>query len=283
MGTPRFAEWALGALIEGPHDVVAVYSQPPKPQGRGMKLMPSPVHQLAEKFDIPVFAPKSLRKSEAQEEFKNLNADIAVVAAYGLILPKGILNAPRMGCVNIHASALPRWRGAAPIHRAILAGDQETGITFMQMDEGLDTGKMLKTYRTVLQPTTTTEELHDTLAKIGAQEINQLLDDLNKGKIMALPQPEDGVTYADKLKKEEGNIDLNNSPKVEIDRKVRALNPWPGVWTQISGRRVKILKLADQPGEDTFEQNCADGVISLLEIQPENGKRMSAKAFAQGL
>ncbi len=283
MGTPRFAEWALGALIEGPHDVIAVYSQPPKPQGRGMKLTKSPVHQLADKFDIPVFTPKSLRKAEAQEEFKNLNADIAVVAAYGLILPKAVLDSPRMGCVNIHASALPRWRGAAPIHRAILAGDQETGITFMQMDEGLDTGKMLKTYRTVIQPTATTEELHDTLAKIGAREINQLLDDLNKGKIMALPQPEDGVTYADKLKKEEGIVDLANSTFTEIDRKVRALNPWPGVWTTISGHRVKLLKVTQDENPSALQQSCKDGSVNIIELQPEGKKPMSGKDFMNGI
>lgn len=274
MGTPVFAEWALGALIDGPHDVIAVYSQPPRPQGRGMKLTPSPVQQLAEKHDIPVFTPASLKKPEAQTEFKNLNADIAVVAAYGLILPKVILDAPRLGCINIHASALPRWRGAAPIHRAILAGDVETGITFMQMDEGLDTGKMLKTYRTVIQPTTTTEELHDTLAKIGAREINQLLDDLNKGKIMPMPQPDDGVTYADKLTKDDGRIDWHMDAH-QIDRMVRALNPWPGVYFDIGENRIKILKAELADGSATaglilspdLTIACGKNAIKIIEAQ----------------
>nr|HRJ13238.1 methionyl-tRNA formyltransferase [Alphaproteobacteria bacterium] len=241
MGTPKFAEWALGALIDGPHQVIAAYSQPPRPAGRGHKITPSPVQQLAEKFDIPVFTPTSLKKPEAQEEFKNLNADIAVVAAYGLILPKAILDAPRLGCINIHASALPRWRGAAPIQRAILSGDQETGITFMQMDEGLDTGKMLKTYRTVIHETMTAEELQGTLAKIGAREINKVISDLNEGRIMPMPQDEKDVTYAEKLRKEEGQVDWKSDAH-HIGRMVRALNPWPGVYFDIGEDRIKILK-----------------------------------------
>jgi methionyl-tRNA formyltransferase len=281
MGTPEFAARALQALIDGPHEVIAAYSQPPRPSGRGMKLTASPIQQLAEKNNIPVFTPTSLKKSDAQEQFKNLNADVAVVAAYGLILPQIILDAPKFGCVNIHASILPRWRGAAPIHRAILAGDAETGITFMQMDAGLDTGAMLRVCKTPITNTTTVTALHDTLADIGAQEINSIITDLAAGKITPTPQPVDGVTYADKLKKEESIVDWAQ-PAAHIDRRVRALNPWPGVWAELFGKRVKILRTSLAPTENAIEQNCSDGKIYLTELQPDGGKPMAAKAFMQG-
>ena len=281
MGTPDFAAAALASLLDGPHEVIAVYSQPPRPQGRGMKLTASPVQQLAEKHHVPVFTPASLKRPEAQAEFKALRADIGVVAAYGLILPQSVLDAPRLGCINIHGSALPRWRGAAPIHRAILAGDNKTGITFMQMDAGLDTGAMLRIVKTPITPTTTAGELHDTLARLGAEGINGVITDFASGKITPTAQPGNGVTYADKLKKEEGIVDWS-LPAVQIDRMVRALNPWPGVWTELFGQRVKILKASLSPAADAIEKDCGEGKIYLLELQPEGGKAMPAKAFMQG-
>jgi methionyl-tRNA formyltransferase len=281
MGTPDFAAAALQALIGGPHEVIAAYSQPPRPAGRGLKLMASPVQQLAEHNNIPVFTPTSLKKLETQEEFKNLNADIAVVAAYGLILPRAILEAPRLGCVNIHGSILPRWRGAAPVQRAILAGDDETGITFMQMDTGLDTGAMLRIVRTPITNTTTTTELLQTLTRLGADGINGVITDLAAGKISPIPQPTDGVTYAEKLKKEEGIIDWS-LPAAQIHRIVRALNPWPGVWTELYGKRVKILSAELHSIDDALALNCLDGKIYVTQLQPEGGKSMDAKAFEQG-
>jgi len=274
MGTPEFAVWALGALIDGPHQVVAVYSQPPRRSGRGMKLTASPVQQLAEKYDLPVFTPTTLKKPEVQKEFKNLNADIAIVAAYGLILPKAILDAPRLGCVNIHASLLPRWRGAAPIQRAILAGDAQTGITFMQMDEGLDTGAILKTYPALIQPDTKAHDLKITLAQIAAREINQLIEDLAQGRISPLPQPEDGATYAEKLQKDEGTIDWQKSAN-DIHRMVRALNPWPSTWFEYKGEKIKILsaETAQQDGksgtilDDQFTIACGGGALRILTAQ----------------
>jgi len=254
MGTPEFAQWALGALIDGPHQVVAVYSQPPRRSGRGMKLTASPVQQLAEKYDLPVFTPASLRKPDVQKEFKDLNADIAIVAAYGLILPKEILGAPRLGCVNIHASLLPRWRGAAPIQRAILSGDQQTGITFMQMDEGLDTGAILKTYPVTIQNTMTAHDLLIELAQAASREINKVISDMAEGRISPIPQPEDGVTYAEKLQKNEGKIDWQN-PANDLHRRVRALNPWPGTWFEYQGEKIKILSV------ETIQQNGSPGAI----------------------
>jgi len=274
MGTPEFATWALGALIDGPHEIVAVYSQPPRPQGRGMKLTASPVQQQAEKYDLPVYTPTSLKPAAAQAEFTARNADIAVVAAYGLILPKAILDAPRLGCVNIHASLLPRWRGAAPIQRAILAGDAQTGITFMQMNAGLDTGAILKTYPRIIENDMTAPKLQTALAQISAREINQLLDDLATGRIAPLPQPEDGATYADKLRKDEGQIDWQKSAN-DIDRMVRALNPWPGAWLEHHSERIKILSVetiqeSGTPGtliDDQFTVACRTNAVRLLKLQ----------------
>jgi len=254
MGTPEFAQWGLGALIDGPHEVVAVYSQPPRRSGRGMKVTASPVQQLAEKYDLPVFTPASLRKPDVQKEFKNLNADMAIVSAYGLILPQEILGAPRLGCVNIHASLLPRWRGAAPIQRAILSGDQQTGITFMQMDEGLDTGAILKTYPVTIQNTMTAHDLLIELAQAGSREINKVISDMAEGRISPIPQPEDGATYAEKLQKNEGKIHWQK-PANDLHRMVRALNPWPGTWFEYQGEKIKILSA------ETIQQNGSPGAI----------------------
>ncbi len=290
MGTPEFAAWALGALIDGPHKVIAVYSQPPRPSGRGMKLTPSPVQQTAEKFDIPVFTPKSLKTAEAQEQFKNLNADIAIVAAYGLILPKAILDAPRLGCVNIHASLLPRWRGAAPIQRAILAGDAQTGITFMQMDEGLDTGAMLKTYPVTIQNDMTSHDLLITLAQTAAREINNLIDNMAQGRISPLPQPAEGVTYADKLKKEEGKIEWNK-PANDLHRMVRALNPWPGAWFEHHGENIKVLSAETvmengSPGAVLHSDGtiaCGEGALRILSAQRPGKSPVDGRTFLSGL
>ena len=234
MGTPDFAASSLRALIDAGHDVVCVYSQPPRPAGRGHQVQRSPVHVLAEDREIPVRTPKSLRNAEAQAEFAALDLDCAVVAAYGLILPQPVLDAPRMGCLNIHASLLPRWRGAAPIQRAILAGDAETGVTIMQMDAGLDTGAMLLKGSVPITGQTTAGSLHDALADMGSGLIVQALDGLAEGPLTAEPQPNEGVTYAAKLSRDDGRLDWTQ-PADFIERQVRALNPWPGVCFDLGG------------------------------------------------
>ena len=227
MGSPAFAVPILDALRSAGHEIAAVYAQPPKPAGRGHRVQPCPVHAHAEGLGIPVRTPRSLRNAEAQAEFAGFAADAAIVAAYGLILPKPVLEAPRLGCLNVHASLLPRWRGAAPIQRAILAGDRETGVTIMQMDEGLDTGAMLLAERIAIDAGTTAADLHDRLAEAGARLVVEALDGVADGRIRPVPQPSEGVTYAAKLDRGEGRIDWR-AEAAEIDRRVRALNPWPG-------------------------------------------------------
>ena len=240
MGSPAFAVPILDALLAAGHAVAAVYAQPPKPAGRGHRVHPCPVHAHAERLGIPVRTPRSLRNAEAQAEFAAFRADAAVVAAYGLILPKAVLDAPRLGCLNVHASLLPRWRGAAPIQRAILAGDDETGVTIMQMDEGLDTGAMLLGERVPIGPDTTAASLHDRLAEIGARLVVTALEGVADGRIRPRPQPSEGVTYATKLDRGEGRIDWRR-PAAEVDRRVRALNPWPGTWFQLGEERIRVL------------------------------------------
>ena len=240
MGTPDFAVPALKALLDAGHDIVAVYSQPPSKAGRGKKLRPSPVHAFAEEHGIEVRTPKSLKTEEAQKAFADLKLDAAIVAAYGLILPTEILEAPRLGCLNIHASLLPRWRGAAPIHRAIMAGDKETGICIMQMDEGLDTGDVLAREAIAITDDMTTAILHDLLADMGASLLVPTLDGLNAGTIKPEPQPDEGVTYAKKIDKSEARIDWAQSA-TEISRLVRGLNPFPGAWFEVDGQRLKVL------------------------------------------
>ena len=225
MGTPDFAAIALRALIDAGHDIVCAYTQPPKPSGRGHKLTKSSVQQLAEEHNIAVITPRSLRDTSEQEKFSALQLDVAVVAAYGLILPQAILDAPRHGCINIHGSLLPRWRGAAPIHRALLAGDNETGISIMQMDAGLDTGDVLSMQSVPITNASTTTQLHDELAVLGGRMI---VDALNKiDHWQPQKQPDNGVTYAQKITKDENRINWTQ-PADMIDRQVRALNPWPG-------------------------------------------------------
>lgn len=240
MGTPDFSVAPLQALIDAGHDVVAVYSQPPRPAGRGKKLRPGPVHQFADGAGIPVFTPTTLKGENEQAAFADLNLDVAVVVAYGLLLPKAILEAPKYGCVNIHASLLPRWRGAAPIHRAIMSGDAETGICLMQMDEGLDTGPVLVRESLSIEPHDTTATLHDKLATLGAEMISPAVEGLAADTLSAVTQSNEGVTYAKKIEKEEARIDWSISA-LEIDRLVRGLNPFPGAWFSVDGTRIKVL------------------------------------------
>ena len=225
-GTPDFAAQHLQAILNSQHNVIAVYTQPDKPAGRGKKLQASPVKQLAEQNNIPVYQPKSLRKEEAQFELKVLNADVMVVVAYGLILPKAVLDAPRLGCLNVHGSILPRWRGAAPIQRSIWAGDAQTGVTIMQMDEGLDTGDMLhKVYCDIL-PTETSTSLYNKLAELAPSALIDVLDNLENGKFIAEKQDDSQSNYAEKLSKEEAQLDWSLSA-MQLERNIRAFNPWP--------------------------------------------------------
>lgn len=292
MGTPDFSVKALQALIDSDHDVVCVYSQPPRPKGRGKKVQASPVHQCAEAAAIEVRTPLNFKDPKDVEDFKSLNLDVAVVAAYGLILPKAILDAPTYGCVNIHASLLPRWRGAAPIQRAIWAGDTETGITLMQMDVGLDTGDMIAVEKIPINNQTICADLHDDLAAIGAKMIVPCLDQLaQEGGLTSTPQPEEGMTYAHMLKKEDGHIDWTKTA-FEIDRQIRALNPWPATWSLLNGKRLKILKAfpLQEKVEGVAGKILSDGKIicgqgSLLQldqIHPENKNVMDVKAALNG-
>jgi methionyl-tRNA formyltransferase len=274
MGTPDFSVPVLDALAQH-HEIVAVYSQPPRPAGRGKKDRASPVQTRAEALGLPVRHPTSLRNEQAAAEFAALDADIAVVVAYGLILPQNILDAPRHGCLNIHASLLPRWRGAAPIHRAILAGDTATGICIMQMEAGLDTGPVLLRQETPIDPQETTADLHDRLSAMGAALIVQALDQL---PLTPMPQPDQGVTYATKIDKSEARIDWSQ-PAEQVDRQIRGLSPFPGAWCDIGGERVKLLRSRLATGNGTpgqvltgFTIACGTGAVEILQAQRE-GKR----------
>ncbi len=293
MGTPDFALEALKALVNAGHNVVCVYSQPPRPKGRGHKLTASPVQSFAENQDIPVYHPKSLKSEDVQAEFKAHNLDIAVVAAYGLLLPKAVLAAPKMGCINIHASLLPRWRGASPIHRAILAGDAQSGVTIMQMDEGLDTGPEIMKKSLDIAPRETSATLHDKLAALGADMIIQALNTLAKnGQISNIKQKKEGITYAHLLKKDDGKIDWTHSAE-QIDRQIRALNPWPGVWCETQGVRFKIIEA--QPTNDIQngevgailnkdgEVLCGDKTtLKLIRVQPAGKQAMDFASALNG-
>ncbi|XKE45987.1 methionyl-tRNA formyltransferase [Halomonas organivorans] len=239
-GTPDFAAESLAALLASSHRVVAVYTQPDRPAGRGRKLTPSPVKALAREHDLPVYQPASLKTPAAQEELAALQADLMVVVAYGLILPRAVLDTPRLGCINVHASLLPRWRGAAPIQRAIEAGDAESGVTIMQMDEGLDTGDMLLVRRTPITATTTGGELHDTLARLGGEALVEALNALGGGGLEATPQPADGVTYAAKLSKAEAELDFRQDAET-LAARIRAFNPWPVAWCAAGDDRLRLL------------------------------------------
>lgn len=240
MGTPDFSVPTLRALHGAGHEIAAVYTQPPRPAGRGKREQKSAVHKVANELGLPVRTPKSLKNPTSQNELSALHADCAVVVAYGQILPQAVLDAPRLGCINIHASLLPRWRGAAPIHRAVMAGDRETGVCVMQMEAGLDTGPVLTSACVEIFAHATTQTLHDKLADLGASLINEALEGLDHGTATAIPQPGEGVTYAHKIDKVEARIDWSESA-AHIDRMVRGLYPFPGAWTTIGGERVKIL------------------------------------------
>lgn len=288
MGTPVFARHALDALHAAGHNIVCVYSQPPRPAGRGHKLQKSPVHLRAEELGIQVRTPKSLKKdAEARAEFAALKADIAVVAAYGLILPQEVLDAPRMGCLNIHGSLLPRWRGAAPIQRAILAGDSETGICIMRMEAGLDTGPVLLRDAVAITSDTTSSSLHDALAAMGGRLIVETLAKIDT--LTPETQPEDGVNYAHMLTKEDGRIDWTKSA-TEIERQLRALHPWPGVWCTVNDQRLKVLsvKIAEgsgKPGEILdrhLRVACGADALQLTSVQPQDRKAMDGASFMNG-
>lgn len=287
MGTPEFSVPVLDALVAAGHDVVCVYSQPPRPAGRGKKDRPSPVHTRAEALGIPVRHPLNFKQPDDVADFAALNADIAVVVAYGLILPQSLLDAPKHGCLNIHASLLPRWRGAAPIHRAIMAGDAETGVCIMQMEAGLDTGPVLLRQTTSIGAEETTGQLHDWLSDMGAKLIVEALRRLPE--LTPEAQPEDGVTYAAKIDKAEAHIDWSEPAEV-VDRKIRGLSPFPGAWCEINGERIKLLgsKFADgtgAPGQvlDGFVIACADGAVEITRLQRAGKKPVEAQDALRGM
>lgn len=287
MGTPDFSVPILDALVQGGREICAVYCQPPRPAGRGKKPRPSPVQQRAEALGLQVRHPVSLKHPEPQEEFAALEADAAVVVAYGLILPQPILDAPKHGCLNIHASLLPRWRGAAPIHRAIMAGDEKTGVCIMQMEAGLDTGPVLLCEETEIGSDETTAQLHDRLSAMGAVAINKALSQLTD--LTPQPQPEEGVTYAAKIDKAEARIDWTR-PAVEVDRLIRGLSPFPGAWFEIDGQRVKVLgSVLDEgtgaPGEvlsDALRIACGEGAVRLTRLQRAGKGVQEADVFQRG-
>lgn len=294
-GTPEFAAASLQALLDqGKHQVIAVYSQPDRPAGRGQKLLPSPVKKVALDHQIPVYQPLSLKTPEAQEELRALGADLMVVAAYGLILPKVVLDTPRLGCINVHASLLPRWRGAAPIQRAIAAGDAETGITIMQMDVGLDTGAMLHKLHTPIHGDDTGGSLHDRLATLGAQALLESLENLAHYQAQAEPQDDSLATYAHKLDKDEARIDWQR-PAVEIERMIRAFNPWPVAFTEDQGERIRIWAAqadtapANQPPgtvlsreRDGVRVACGQGVLTITQLQLPGARAMTVADFLNG-
>lgn len=289
MGSPTFALPTLEALIDAGHDIACVYSQPPRPAGRGKQERPTPVHAFAAERGIEVRTPKSLKKPPEQEAFAALNLDLAVVVAYGLILPKAILDAPKRGALNLHGSLLPRWRGAAPIQRAIMAGDTKTGVQVMRMEEGLDTGAVLATYETPIAFDDTTQTLHDRLATNGALLMRDTLAKFERGETIETPQAEEGVTYAHKITPAEARIDWTR-PAREIDCMIRGLSPTPGAWFELEGVRVKALlsrlgQGAGAPGEvldDNLLIACGEGAVRLLTVQREGRGPLAADVFLRG-
>ena len=286
MGTPEFSVGVLDALVGAGHEIACVYTQPPRPAGRGKKDRPSPVQARAEAMGLEVRHPKSLRTPEAQAEFAALNADIAVVVAYGLILPQAVLDAPARGCLNIHASLLPRWRGAAPIQRAIMAGDAETGVCIMQMEAGLDTGPVLLRRAIPIGAEETAGDLHDRLSVLGAEAIVETLARMDE--LVPEVQPEAGVTYAEKIDKAEARVDWSQDAAV-IDRQIRGLSPFPGAWTMIGGARVKLVRSRMAEGSGApgavlagLVVACDSRAVEITEVQPEGKPRMSAEAYLRG-
>lgn len=294
MGTPDFAVPTLSEILGQGHEVVAVYTRPPAAAGRGMELKLSPVHRMAERFGIPVFTPTTLRTDEAVEIFRSHVADVAVVVAYGMILPKAILEAPELGCLNLHASLLPRWRGAAPIQRAIMAGDAETGVAVMKMEEGLDTGPVAMAERVAIAPEMNAGELHDKLMVLGADLMVRALAALSRGGLSFTPQPEEGVTYAHKLTNEDARIDWTK-PAQGVHDHIRGLSPFPGAFfTADFGKgpeRVKVLRaaMADRAGAPGSLLDpkgivaCGEGAVRLLQVQRAGKAPMGADEFLRGV
>jgi methionyl-tRNA formyltransferase len=289
LGTPVFAVPVLEALIAAGHDLACVYAQPPRPAGRGHKLQNTPVHEAALKHGIEVRTPLTLKAAADQQAFAYLNLDAAIVVAYGLLLPKAILQAPRLGCFNLHASLLPRWRGAAPIHRAIMAGDTASGVMVMKMDEGLDTGPVLSTWRTPIDDTTTTGELQDQLSLHGATLMVDAMAALAAGTAKLSPQPTDGVTYARKILPNETRIDWTR-PATELIRFIHALNPAPGAWTMHGETRIRLLRASLAKGQGTpgtilegkLRIACGEGALDILELQRAGRGVQSVDEFTRG-
>ncbi|WP_312203625.1 methionyl-tRNA formyltransferase [Kosakonia cowanii] len=288
-GTPDFAARHLDALLSSEHEIVGVFTQPDRPAGRGKKLMPSPVKVLAEEKGLPVFQPASLRQPENQQLVAELNADVMVVVAYGLILPKAVLDMPRLGCINVHGSLLPRWRGAAPIQRALWAGDAQTGVTIMQMDVGLDTGDMLYKLACPVTPEDTSATLYDKLAGLGPQGLIETLQQLAQGSAQPQVQDEELVTYAEKLSKDEARMDWSLSAE-QLERCIRAFNPWPMSWFVVDEQPVKVWKASVLPSSTQAEPGTiieasksgiqvatAEGILNLESLQPAGKKAMSAQ------
>jgi len=293
MGTPDFAVPTLLELAARGHDIAAVYTRAAKPAGRGMELQPTPVEREARKLGLAVHTPKTLRDAAAQDVFRAHEADAAVVVAYGLILPKPVLDAPRLGCFNVHASLLPRWRGAAPINRAVMAGDAESGVTIMQMDEGLDTGAMAMADRVPIGLDMTAGDLHDVLARLGADLMARALAAVERGSLALTPQPEGGVTYAAKIAKDETRVDWAK-PWREVHNHIRGLSPFPGAWFELGGVRVKVLRSTEGEGQitsnaaagtvldDSLTIACGDGAVRLTQVQRAGKQPMSAEEFLRG-
>ena len=294
MGTADFAVPALEALALSHHEIVAVYTQPARPAGRGMRARPSPIERTALKLDLAILTPLTLKGKDPREALHALNADLAIVAAYGLILPEAILATPRLGCINLHGSCLPRWRGAAPIQRAILAGDRESGVSIIQMEKGLDTGPVLAMESVQIGDQTTAKDLHDRLADLAAKMIVPMVDRLAAGPVRAETQPDEGAVYAHKIDKAEGQIDWRQ-PAAQIDRQIRALNPWPGCWTEFDGQRLRVLAGTPlettpsddmRPGmaiDDALTIACGEGTYRITRLQRAGGKPMAASEFLRGL
>lgn len=293
-GTPDFAARHLQALLDSEHQVIAVYTQPDRPAGRGQQLQPSAVKQLALQHQLPVYQPKSLKKPPAQAELAALNADLMIVVAYGLILPQVVLDTPKFGCINVHGSILPRWRGAAPIQRAIWAGDNETGVTIMQMDAGLDTGAMLSTVRCAIEPTDTSTSLYNKLAELGPQALLQALAQLPQLQQHATVQQDADASYAEKLSKEEAVLDFTKDASA-LEREIRAFNPWPVSYLELPQGSVKVWQasvVADNNGaapgtvisadKHGIRIACASGSLNISQLQPPGKKAMAAADFLNG-
>jgi len=289
MGSPEFALPTLTALLAAGHRIACVYTQPPRPARRGQKKRPSPVHAYAEEKGLAVRTPASLKGAAEQAAFREINADAAVVVAYGLILPKAVVAAPRLGCLNVHASLLPRWRGAAPIQRAILEGDAETGVTIIRIDDDLDTGPIVLAEPVPIGPAATAATLHDQLAELGARLMVEALAGLAAGTLAPTPQPATGATTAPKLDRDDGRLDWRR-PAAALERQVRAFTPWPGAWFEHAGQRIKVLAAAVEAGggapgqvvDDALGVACGSGVLRLVEVQRAGRAAQPAAAFLRG-